>query len=85
MGDNEELYHQVLKNTIMKIKIPWTSLKQRFREKRYADAAQIVHKIKSSSGSIGAKSLQDAAMSLQKALEEGKGRRNSAALQGQVF
>ena len=43
------------------------------REKRYDDAAQIVHKIKSSSGSIGAKSLQDVAASLQKALEEEKG------------
>ena len=41
-------------------------------KKRYADAVQIVHKIKSSSGSIGAKSLQDTAVSLQKALEDEK-------------
>jgi two-component system sensor histidine kinase/response regulator len=41
-------------------------------EKRYADAVQIVHKVKSSSGSIGAKSLYDAAMALQKALYEEK-------------
>lgn len=40
------------------------------REKRYADAAQIAHKIKSSSGSIGAKLLQDTAASLQRALKE---------------
>ena len=40
------------------------------RERKYADAAQIVHKIKGSSGSIGAKSLYDIAVAFQKALEE---------------
>lgn len=41
-------------------------------EKRYADAGQIVHKVKSSSGSIGAKSLHEIAIALQKALKEEK-------------
>jgi HPt (histidine-containing phosphotransfer) domain-containing protein len=41
-------------------------------EHKYADAAQIVHKIKSSSGSIGAKALYDLSIYLQKALEEGE-------------
>jgi two-component system sensor histidine kinase/response regulator len=41
-------------------------------EKRYGDAVQIVHKIKSSSGSIGAKPLYNVAMALQKALNEQK-------------
>jgi len=42
------------------------------REKRYAEAAQIVHKVKGSSGSIGAGPLHDVATLLQKALQEKK-------------
>ncbi|MFA6782699.1 MAG: Hpt domain-containing protein, partial [Sedimentibacter sp.] len=34
------------------------------------DAAQIVHKVKSSSGSIGAKELYNLSIKLQKALED---------------
>jgi CheY-like chemotaxis protein len=72
MGGSEELYHQVLKEYRKENQDILERLEAAIREKRYADAAQIVHKVKSSSGSIGAKSLQEAASSLQKALEEEK-------------
>jgi two-component system sensor histidine kinase/response regulator len=42
------------------------------RDKRYNDAVQILHKLKSSSGSIGAAPVRDAAMELQKTLNEEK-------------
>jgi CheY-like chemotaxis protein len=70
MGDNEELYHLVLKEFREENLDTLDRLETAVREKRYADAAQIVHKIKSSSGSIGARPLQHVASSLQKALEE---------------
>jgi len=73
MGDNEELYHLVLKEYCKENQDTLDRLETAIREKRYADAAQIVHKAKSSSGSIGAKAIQDVAASLQKALEEEKG------------
>lgn len=72
MGDNEELYHQVLREYYKENLDTLNRFETAIREKRYADAVQIVHKIKSSSGSIGAKSLQDTAVSLQKALEDEK-------------
>ena len=72
MGGSEELYHQVLKEYRKENQDILERLEEAIREKRYADAAEIVHKVKSSSGSIGAKSLQEAASSLQKALEEEK-------------
>ena len=72
MGGNQELYHQVLKEYYNENLDTLGRLEAAVGEKRYADAAQIVHKVKSSSGSIGAKSLQEAAVSLQKALEEEK-------------
>jgi CheY-like chemotaxis protein len=49
------------------------------KEARYSDAAGILHKVKSSSGSIGAKPLYDLAVRLQKALEE-KNERDAFAL-----
>jgi two-component system sensor histidine kinase/response regulator len=72
MGDNEELYHQVLKEYHRENKDIPDKLGAAVREKRYADAAQIVHKVKSSSGSIGARSIQETAASLQKVLNEEK-------------
>ena len=70
MGGNEKLYNQVLQEYYKENRDTLGALKAAIREKRYADAAQIVHKIKSSSGSIGAKSVQDAAGLLQRVLEE---------------
>jgi signal transduction histidine kinase/CheY-like chemotaxis protein len=72
MGGSEELYRQVLNEYHRENQDTLDRLEAAIPEKRYADAIQIVHKVKSSSGSIGAKSLQDAAMSLQKALHEEK-------------
>ena len=70
MGGNEELYYQVLKEYSNENQDTLDRLEAAVREKRYTDAVQIVHKVKSSSGSIGAKSLQDTATSLQKALNQ---------------
>lgn len=72
MGGNEELYNQVLIEYRNENQDTLGSLKAALFEKRYADAVQIVHKVKSSSGSIGAKSLHDVAASLQKAINEEK-------------
>jgi len=70
MGDNEELYRKVLNEYLSENRNTLDRLKEAVSDKRYADAAQIVHKVKGSSGSIGAGLLQDAAASLQKALKE---------------
>jgi CheY-like chemotaxis protein len=72
MGDNAEIYRQVLNEYLSENQHIADKLSSAVLEKRYADAAQIVHKVKSSSGSIGAKSLYDAAITLQKALNEEK-------------
>ncbi len=72
MGDNKDLYLQVLREYRRENQDTLDRFKAAVREKRYADATQIVHKVKSSSGSIGAKSIQEVAASLQKALEEEK-------------
>ena len=70
MGGNESLYHQALQEYFNENQDIPDKLDAAIHEKRYADAAQIVHKIKSSSGSIGAKSLHDAATSFQRALKD---------------
>lgn len=72
MGGNEDLYKQVLIEYRNENQDTLDKLEAALREKRYAEATQIVHKVKSSSGSIGAKSLQDVAALLQKALNEEK-------------
>jgi len=73
MGGSAELYSQVLQEYRSENRDTLDRLAAAVREKRYTEAAQIVHKIKGSSGSIGAKALQAAAASLQKALEEEQG------------
>jgi len=70
MGGNEELYQQVLIEYRNENQDTLDKLKAALDGNDYAEAIQIVHKAKSSSGSIGAKSLQEAASSLQKALDE---------------
>jgi len=70
MGGNAELYHQVLAEYYHENENTSEKLAIAVRERKYAEAAQIVHKIKSSSGSIGARTLHDVAVSLQKALIE---------------
>lgn len=70
MGGDEELYGQVLCEYKKENLGTAERLKAAVGEKRYADAVQIVHKVKSSSGSIGAESLRETAASLQKALQD---------------
>jgi two-component system sensor histidine kinase/response regulator len=72
IGGSEELYHQVLEEYRKENQDTLDRLEAAVSEKRYTDTVQIAHKVKSSSGSIGARSLQDAAMALQKALNEEK-------------
>ncbi len=72
MGGNSELYRQVLNEYARENQDIVDKLKLAIQEKRYGDAAQIVHKVKSSSGSIGAKPLYDVSMELQEALNEQK-------------
>jgi two-component system sensor histidine kinase/response regulator len=70
MGGNKELYSRVLKEYRSENQDTLDRLNKAVREKRYEAAAQIAHKVKGSSGSIGAKLLQEAAASLQEALIE---------------
>lgn len=72
MGGNAEIYGQVLREYYTENLDTPKKLDLAIREERFADAAQIAHKIKSSSGSIGARALFDLSVSLQKALDEGK-------------
>ncbi|MFY9383568.1 MAG: response regulator, partial [Acetomicrobium sp.] len=72
MGGNAELYQQVLNEYARENRDVVDKLKRAIQEKRYEDAVQIVHKIKSSSGNIGAKPLYDVSMALQKAFNEQK-------------
>ena len=70
LGGDAQLYKRVLHEFHTENSDTAERLSQAIEEKRYADAIQIVHKIKSSSGSIGAKLLHRMAAELQKALEE---------------
>jgi two-component system sensor histidine kinase/response regulator len=72
MGGNIDLFHQVLKEYHKENLDTLDKLEAAVYEKRYDEAIQIVHKVKSSSGSIGAKTLHDVAISLQIALHEKK-------------
>lgn len=70
MGGDMALYREVLNEYFNENEHTADNLAVTIGEKRYADAAQIVHKVKSSSGSIGAKALYDLSIKLQKALDE---------------
>lgn len=70
MGENLELYHQVLNEYRNENQDTLDRLAAAIHEKKYAEAAQIVHKVKSSSGTIGAKFLYDVAILLQRVLNE---------------
>ena len=69
-GGGKELYNKVLLEYYGENLDTADRLAAAVREKRYDDAAQIVHKVKSSSASIGAKTLAETAASLQSALAE---------------
>jgi len=70
MGGDLELYQQVLNAYFKENQDTLDKLSNAVEEKRYADAAQIVHKIKGSSGSIGANILYELSIRLQKAFKE---------------
>jgi HPt (histidine-containing phosphotransfer) domain-containing protein len=68
LGNNRELYLMVLNEYYQENKEVLTILTNKINEKQYPDAVQIVHKIKSSTGNIGAKRLFAVASELQKSL-----------------
>lgn len=70
MGGDERLYRQVLTEYRNENRDTIQRLEAAVREKRYPDATQIVHKVKGSTGSIGATQVYEAAVSLQRALAE---------------
>jgi len=69
LGGNIELYHMVLKEYYGENKNLIEELTVLINDGNYSAAAKNVHKVKSSSGNIGAKSLCKIASNLQKALE----------------
>lgn len=69
LGGDESLYLEVLEAYERENLQTLDELSRAIAQKRHADAAQIVHKVKGSSGSIGAKSIHELAALLQKALE----------------
>ena len=72
MGNNEELYRLVLTEYRNENLDTLDKLETAVSEKRYDDAAHIVHKVKCSSGSIGAEELYDTAKLLQNVLIDKK-------------
>ena len=74
IGNNKDLYLIVINEYYRENKDVLGILTSNVNEGHYQDAIQIVHKIKSSSGNIGAKRLHTVASELQKALagEDGK-------------
>jgi two-component system, sensor histidine kinase and response regulator len=70
MAGDSELYQQVLAEYYKENQDTADRLSLAICEKNYAEAAQIVHKVKGSSGSIGASVLYEVSVKLQKALKE---------------
>jgi two-component system sensor histidine kinase/response regulator len=70
MGGNADLYQKVLREYFHENRETGDKLTLAVQEKRYEEASHLVHKIKGSSGSIGAKSLYELAAKLQKVLNE---------------
>lgn len=68
IGGNEVLYKELLNEYYKENRDVSNQLSLAVNEKRYDDAVQIVHKMKGSSGSIGAKYLYNLAINLQKVL-----------------
>lgn len=70
LGGDMNMYRQVINEYYHENKSTLYKLLLAIDEKRYTDASQIVHKVKSSTGSIGAKSVYEISIKLQKALDE---------------
>lgn len=69
LGDNATLYEMVLREYFNENQETARKLALAVAEKRFEDARQIVHKVKGSSGTIGADELYAVAVDLQKALD----------------
>jgi HPt (histidine-containing phosphotransfer) domain-containing protein len=69
-GGNNQLYEKVLAQYYNENQETAEQLNIAIDENRFAEAIQIVHKLKGSTGSIGAKHLYKVARKLQKALED---------------
>ena len=72
MNGNSDLYDMVLKEYYNENKETSLLLNKAIEKADYNEAAQVVHKIKSSSGSIGAQALHEVASKLQKSLTNGE-------------
>ena len=70
MADDIELYQQVLNEYYKENQDTEEKLIFAIKEKNYDGAVKIVHKVKGSSGSIGARALYEVSVKLQKALKE---------------
>ncbi|MBU4440169.1 MAG: transporter substrate-binding domain-containing protein [Firmicutes bacterium] len=70
MGNNKARYESVLKAYFEENQEININLAAAIKNKGYEEATQMVHKVKSSSGSIGAKQVFQIAMNLQEALED---------------
>lgn len=70
MGGNADIYNRILGNYYNENQDTLNELSRAIDEKRFSDAAQIIHKVKSSSGSIGARPLYELSGRFQSALEE---------------
>lgn len=69
LGGNQELYLHVLQEYYKENLTILEDLSSAIQDQDYDKAAKIVHKVKGSSGSIGATSLHETASKLQKALQ----------------
>lgn len=70
LGQNEALYEMVLKEYHTENKDVIMNLNKALEEKDYEEAKQIVHKVKGSLGTIGARSLYQVSVKYQEAIEE---------------
>jgi signal transduction histidine kinase/CheY-like chemotaxis protein len=71
IGGDAGLYRMILQAFYNENISVAQTLKEKIDTRDFEQAIQIVHKIKSSSGNIGAKSLNEAASNLQKSLQSG--------------
>jgi two-component system sensor histidine kinase/response regulator len=71
LGNNLQLYIIVLESYVNENELTYDTLNKEIASENYKEAAQIVHKVKSSSGNIGAKKFYIIASAFQKALEQG--------------
>ena len=78
MGGSAKIYEKVLAEYFSENQDTAEKLQLAVKEKRYGDAAQIVHKIKGSSGSIGAQTLFEISTQLYRALTDQKEERIEA-------